>query len=80
MCEWGQRTECFVNTPANLSNTGDDYWSFKAVDSCLSDIVDALNKAGILTSNCCCGHGKRQGTIILQDGRELKIKGEAWKK
>lgn len=43
------------------------------VDSCIADLVRALNGAGIRTVACCCGHGKRPGAIALVDGRELII-------
>lgn len=62
-----------VNIPAELSHTGAARWDIKAVDSCIADIVQALNDAGILTSSCCCGHGEYPGSILLQDGRELII-------
>ena len=43
------------------------------VDSCIADIVIALNQGGIKTIECCCGHNKQHGTIFLEDGRELEI-------
>lgn len=43
------------------------------IDGCISDIVDALNKAGIRTSFSCCGHGRKTGTICLADGRNLLL-------
>ncbi len=33
----------------------------------------ALNNNGIPTSECCCGHGEKEGFIFLQDGRVLRI-------
>jgi hypothetical protein len=45
----------------------------KSVDSCIAPIVEALNKAGIYTAGCCCGHGETEGNIILHDGRTLVI-------
>ena len=44
-----------------------------SVDSCIAELVQKLNDAGIDTSACCCGHGKKPGNIILRDGRELFI-------
>jgi hypothetical protein len=38
-----------------------------------ADTVNALNKGGILTRSCCCGHGKAEGSILLQDGRKLRV-------
>lgn len=62
-----------VNIPASLSHTGMSRWDVKGIDTCLATIVRALNDAGILTSACCCGHGRSDGTIILQDSRELLV-------
>lgn len=44
------------------------------VDTCIADIVQALNTAGIYTIASCCGHGETDGSIILEDSRELVIK------
>ena len=74
MCEWGNNVICNVPIPAELSHTGKPYWKQIGIDSCIAPIVQALNDAGIYTANCCCGHGKADGSILLQDGRELIIK------
>jgi len=44
------------------------------IDWCIHSIVAALNASGIYTSACCCGHGKQDGRIDLEDGRILIIK------
>jgi len=44
-----------------------------SVDPCIEDLVVALNHSGLGTVASCCGHGKRPGSIILEDGRELFI-------
>jgi hypothetical protein len=74
MCRHDQKTNIRVNVPAEMSHDGSPYWTEKPIDACIAGIVSALNDAGILTASCCCGHGKRQGSILLQDGRELKVK------
>ena len=33
------------------------------IDSCLTEIVSALNAGGIRITWCCCGHGKSDGFI-----------------
>lgn len=76
MCKWGESRRCLVTMPARLSCTGKARKKWVGIDSCISDIVNALNKAGIKTANSCCGHGKRNGEIILHDGRTLVIKEE----
>jgi hypothetical protein len=43
------------------------------IDWCIHHIVAALNAAGLKTVACCCGHGRTQGRIDLEDGRVLMI-------
>lgn len=43
------------------------------IDKCIAPIVMVLNKGGLKTIAACCGHGKRPGNIVLEDGRELFI-------
>lgn len=76
MCEWGTHVELLVPMPAELSHTKEFRWAIKGVDACIAPIVQALNDAGIYTANCCCGHGKEPGEIILHDGRVLRIEGD----
>ena len=45
------------------------------IDICIADIVAALNAANIKTVASCCGHGRIDGVISLEDGREVIIKG-----
>ena len=47
--------------------------SVRCIDHCIHHIVAALNAGGVRTSACCCGHGKSQGFIKLEDGRVLII-------
>ncbi len=46
----------------------------RCIDPCIHDIVAALNAGSVPTIGCCCGHGKTNGSILLDDGRELIIK------
>lgn len=81
MCKHGTEIPVRVNIPAHLSSTGSARWDVKPVDACIAPIVRTLNEGGILTSGCCCGHGKSEGSILLQDGRELIVRGpshEGW--
>lgn len=73
MCEWGNTKEMVVTVPAGLSHTDKTYQKLVGIDSCIYNIVKALNEGGVYTDACCCGHGKRPGDIILGDGRELII-------
>lgn len=43
------------------------------IDPCIAHIIAALNAANIITTCSCCGHGKTDGTIMLDDGRVLTI-------
>jgi hypothetical protein len=73
MCDRGRYTTLSVPIPADLSYTGEARRADKPIDSCIAPIVAALNAAGILTASCCCGHGDQPGSIVLQDGRELRV-------
>ena len=46
----------------------------QSIDYCIAHIVAALNAGGVRTLASCCGHGKKDGSIILEDGRELVIR------
>ncbi|MHA1952283.1 MAG: hypothetical protein ACW987_20795 [Candidatus Thorarchaeota archaeon] len=43
------------------------------IDSCIAPIVNALQMGGINMRGSCCGHGKSEGYIELQDGRYIFI-------
>jgi len=74
MCKWGTDVEVQVTVPADESYTGEDRVDIKKVDACIAPIVKALNEVGIRTDSSCCGHFKRDGWIVLHDGRELVIR------
>lgn len=74
MCR-GTETILNVTIPAHLSHTGVERKAEKGIDSCIANIVKALNEGGVLTTGSCCGHGKKDGSILLADGRELVIRG-----
>jgi hypothetical protein len=44
------------------------------IDFCIADIVAALNAANIVTRASCCGHGTQDGSVLLDDGRDILIK------
>lgn len=73
MCIQGDEVLLYVPIPAHLAHDGQFRWDWKAVDRCIAPIVVALNKAGIYTAGCCCGHGQENGTIFLHDGRVLHV-------
>ena len=73
MCEWGNSRKVKVKIPADLSATGKARWRYMGVDACIADLVEALQRGGIDMRGSCCGHGKGEGNILLQDGRVLLI-------
>ncbi len=61
------------NTQVDLEVATASGWKKQPVDKCIASIVNALNRNGIYTASCCCGHGYELGHIWLQDGRVLVI-------
>ena len=74
MCQWGNSKLVMVKMPAELSYNGKERLALKKIDSCIADIVHALNAAGIQTTTSCCGHLQADAVIDLQDGRQVIIK------
>lgn len=70
-CDFGEY-KCQVPMPLNGRR--------QDIDFCVADIVAALNAANIITTLSCCGHGKVDALIMLEDGREIFIKKEYVKK
>jgi hypothetical protein len=35
------------------------------VDECIADFIELLNRYGIRTLGCCCGHNKNQAEVII---------------
>lgn len=73
MCDWGTDTEVEVTIPAELSCTGKPFKKKAKIDSCIAPIVEALEKAGITMRASCCGHGKGDGYIVLNDGKRVLV-------
>lgn len=73
MCKWGTDVVIEVTIPAELSYTGKERKKRVGIDACIAPIIKALNEAGIRTDYSCCGHGKKDGVILLNDGRVLII-------
>lgn len=74
MCKWGISKEIMVHVSADLSCTGKDEYKLRKIDICITSIVKALDDSGIFMRGSCCGHGKADGKIDLQDGRTLIVK------
>ena len=73
MCKHGTNRTVWVKVPADLSYPHHIRWKRVKIDSCIADIVQALQTAGIDMRASCCGHGRARGTIHLQDGRILEF-------
>lgn len=43
------------------------------VDPCMRGIIELLNRAGIVTAACCCGHGRYPQTIITDTDIILEL-------
>lgn len=65
MCLWGNTTL--------LCLTASGKSKLKEIDSCIAELIKTLDAAGIETIASCCGHEKQPGSIVLADGREIKI-------
>jgi len=74
LCKWGTNEEVEVTIPADLSYTGKARKTIVKIDKCIAPIVRALEVSGVKMRGSCCGHGKGDGGISLQDGRVLIIK------
>jgi len=74
MCRWGDAVDCDVIIPAAYSCTRHERQARKAIDRCIAPLVNALNTAGPQTVASCCGHGRREGEIVLRDGRTLVVR------
>ena len=73
MCEKLNTTDCLVPVSPDLAHDGRFRWDTMPIDSCIAPMVNALNRAGIFTASCCCGHGEMLGYIWLHDGRVLIV-------
>lgn len=74
MCGDRNSVKVKVKIPADLSHTGEVLWIDMPMDRCIAPIVSALQKGGIDMRGSCCGHGRPEGEINLQDGRKIIIR------
>lgn len=68
MCERGSTSLVWLQR-------GDLLGQAVSVDSCLAEIIQALNDGGVKTTGSCCGHGEKPGMIALEDGRMILVVG-----
>lgn len=73
MCQHREDTLVNVLIPADLSCIGVARWKETKIDHCIAPIVKALQEAEINMRGSCCGHGRSEGYIHLEDGRYFLI-------
>ena len=73
MCQSGDYELVEVTIPADLSCTGESYRKKMQIDKCLAPLIRAMDRRGIATRGCCCGHGERPGSIMMGDGTEIAL-------
>ena len=73
MCEWGNTIPLKVTIPADVSFTEKERKTTKKIDRCLAPLIEMLNKYGIKTTSCCCGHGKIKKSYIGIQGKNVHL-------
>lgn len=73
VCPCNETVDVYVKIPADLSCTGEERWKYAKVDKCIAPIVQALQNQRIYMRGSCCGHGKGDGEIMLQDGNLVTV-------
>jgi hypothetical protein len=63
MCAWG--TYRLIYTVRHVSPEVPDGWHPVYVDACIAPYVQTLNRLGILTLQCCCGHGRSTWASVM---------------
>lgn len=41
------------------------------LDPCIVPLIEVLNKDGIKTLSCCCGHDRYEPTVVASDGKKI---------
>jgi hypothetical protein len=54
--------------PVFCRSSSNDVGRVVEIDECIAPIIDAMQKGGIYTLTSCCGHGKGDGYILLENG------------
>lgn len=63
MCKWG--TDKLIYVIRRNNPYIKDGWHAMAVDACIADYVQEMNNRGIITTGCCCGHGKDPAEVLI---------------
>lgn len=63
-----------VWVPIEFDGSTPRLWGKCALDACIAEVVRNLNRAGIYTAGCCCGHhGPCPPNITLWGKREIGL-------
>ena len=73
MCKWGKHKKVKVIIPADISHSGKEREAIVKVDKCLAPLIKMLNRYGIKTTSCCCGHGKVMKSYIGIQGKNVHL-------
>jgi hypothetical protein len=73
VCKWGTYQPVAVTVHKSVAASGVRHRAVRQIDSCIADLVKALDSSGIIMLGSCCGHGTGPGQILLADGRVLTI-------
>jgi len=67
MCKWGTDMSVRLAYPLSVSGRTE-----VDVDACIAPLVQMLNDYGIHTTGCCCGHGRSEGSVLIdQEGQRV---------
>lgn len=72
MCKWGTHKK--INVIRRANPYVEDGWHEINVDSCIADKIQEMNNLGVITLNCCCGHGKSTPNVLVSKGSEILLK------
>jgi len=61
MCKHGTYKKVWCNYAGNSGK------HLKNIDSCIADEIQTLNKKGVITVGCCCGHGKFEPEALISE-------------
>jgi len=71
VCKHGDEVPLKVTILAEASYTGEEREDIKPIDKCLAPLVKMLNRYGIKTCACCCGHGRTKKSWVMIDSRNI---------
>jgi hypothetical protein len=61
MCEWGTDREITIERRVH-------------VDTCIADTIVELNRQGVYTTGCCCGHGNAPASATILPSSQARAR------